>query len=211
MTKRRFERDLSKLNDEVLGNLSVEDRLTERLNAINRQPDQAEKLDETAPREDKSIRDPEYVFRRLAADRLLVHIVTDLHRALLEFRWRKVSEALLAFAVSPDGTPIDGEPDADLALWDLAERRIAYGELVPEELGVDLDIFLAGDSRGPSVLDDVDSTLDQYLEDLEASVLEYADHILEYEDDADADAHADADDTTDAEDDDSGGADARAR
>lgn len=174
MTKRQLERELSQLSDQVLDDLDPDTRLQTYLNkSADGKSDQAERLDETAPRDDYSVRDPDYITKRLAAELLVREMVYTLHRLLLTYRWHCVSEVVLALTNDGDD-PDDGGPQPGIVLWELLEMRGVYAEFVDEEFDMALAEFLSRYADGRAVLAAVDETVLEERALLENSVRAFA-------------------------------------
>lgn len=175
MSKRRFEREVDTLCDEVLGNLSSEERLQALLQQLAAgEQTGATELDETTPCETHSMRDPEYVTDRVATMLIRQRAVYRLHRWLLEFRWRYTFDV---YATNNRTTQVDAGDhpgDPGLALCHLAELHAEYADFAEEELGVSLETLLAGHDTGRNVLAQVEATLLEYRELLEDALCEYA-------------------------------------
>lgn len=194
MTKRRVKNELDQLSDDVLSDLPPAERLKAfaRVAADDTSPEAA-RLDETAPREDRSVRDPDYIIRRLALDRFAQTAVYNLHRLLLQYRWAQVSQAVVAPHVESDSeAAADFQPG--LLFWALVDRRHLYSEFAAEELDLSLEEFLARHDNGRAVLAQVDQTIGDARRLHEDAILEYATRKAEA--DASAEQSATAPDST---------------
>ena len=174
MSKRRLEREIDALREKVLCDMSAKDRVQARLQqAAAGQETQAAQLDETAPREDHSMCDPEYVAEWIATMRLRQIAVYQLHRWLLEFKYRYTYHVLETLLEEEGPPSADRRAGAGLALCRLTEITRAYADYAEEELNVSLETFLAGHDTGQWVLERVNATLLNYRELCETALPEY--------------------------------------
>ncbi|MDG5761826.1 hypothetical protein QA600_21110 [Natronococcus sp. A-GB1] len=173
MTKRRIERDLEEVREEVLEDLSPEDRLQLYLEAAAKEKDGwIESLLETCPRRRYRTTDLEFSERRQLASTLRLNTLYKLHTALLELQMLRQRQELTW--INTDGDDDLTESERERADERAEELRFQYSELYTlyhsyrqfseEVLGVDLETWLGSHPNGQHVLEVITKELDNSIQ-----------------------------------------------
>jgi hypothetical protein len=188
MTKRRIDRELDDLSDELLVELTPNERMQLMLKARAKGKDTwIERLEETAPRYSYQATDLAYVERIELAKRYLQHAVYDLHTTLLHYKHlntiqtsRWVIDSLREDSPTDEHLEQAGER-ADELKWLFGEVYTlyhAYRQFATEIFGLDIDTWFALHPDGEAVLAAVRELLEEeeFQQELAAELLNFELH-----------------------------------
>lgn len=159
MTKRRVETDLDDLSEDLLGELTPDERLQLAFTAgAARNEGRFHRLLETCPRHRYWLPDRRYTMRVQLAFTLAQRAVYDLHTTLLLFGWiasrnRRTMVATHRTDLEPEELGVGDESPWGLGdlLRELYANYYGYKRFADEELGVPLARWLSAHPRGPTV------------------------------------------------------------
>ena len=168
MTKRSLENDIDEMNEEILGDLSHDDRLQLFLEATAQDKEQwRERISEATPRATYEQDEVGFTRRKQLSFSIAQTAIADLHSNLLWYLW---AESVSSY--SAQVTVVDDEiPPHPLTTLDsfapstfLARLYIsyeAYQRFAEEELGVTLDIWVSEIPRGSRVVESAADILEE--------------------------------------------------
>ena len=172
MTKRRVESELDDLSDEVLGDLTPDERLTLALRATAKGKDEwLDRVTETCPQYEYPRPDPRYTIRLHLVREMALYVTYELHTMYLDFELvnqLNIAASLIEFCteVEPEAVGLAHERDSGRTpaelLADLFIRYEGAARFADEELGVPLKTWLAVHPHGPLVATTVADGLDDY-------------------------------------------------
>ena len=173
MSKRRTEREIDEVSDQVLADLSPDERLRLSLIADHEDKDRwSKRLTETCPRREYSCRDLAYVERGRFTERLRGQAIYELHITLLHrYRLREETLTQLALEGLQDEPPTEAQlergkkrgEEIQEAFTELYVLYHAYDRFAEEILGVDIETWFAPHPNGEAVLEAVEEEVDDPL------------------------------------------------
>ncbi|WP_134670247.1 hypothetical protein [Halorussus marinus] len=170
MTKRRVENELDELSDEILRELSPDERLPLVLTAAaDGKDDWLDRLNETCPRYTYTKRDVRYTNRTRLAFILARKAVYDLHTTWLLFEWlysHHMQMTVIALCTELDPENVDRLDDSEgrdpgALLRHLYATYHGYERFADEDLGVSLETWLSIHPEGEGIATAVAEVLEE--------------------------------------------------